>query len=83
MDDQIHLNKLTLNTMPSAMPSSLSYYWDKGNNRDNGWKNLETQASISSPEKVHIAETGREMEAGSSLEIVGDGEVHAFGANMV
>lgn len=72
-------NKLTLNTMPSAMPSSLSSYQDKGK----GWENLKSQASMSSPEMVHVVETGRESEAGSKLEIVADGEVHAIGKNMV
>ena len=69
--------------MPSAMPSSLSYYRDKVSNHGKGWENLETQASMSSPEKVHITDRGREMEAGSNLEIVADGEVHAIGENMV
>ena len=68
--------------MPSAMPSSLSYYQNKGRNHGKGWEDLESQASMSIPEKVHVAETGREMETGSKLEYVGDGEVFAIG-NMV
>ena len=68
--------------MPSAMPSSLSYYQIKGRNHGKGWEDLESQASMSIPEKVHVAETGREMETGSKLEYVGDGEVFAIG-NMV
>jgi len=38
---------------------------------------------MSSPEKVHVVETGRESRAGSKLEIVADGEVHAIEENMV
>ncbi len=38
---------------------------------------------MSSPEKVHVVETGRELEAGSKLEIVADGEVHAIEENMI
>lgn len=82
-DDQVQLNKLTLNTMPSAMPSSLSYYQDKGRNHGKGWEDLESRASMSIPEKVHLAERGREMETGSNLEYVGDGEVHAIGEYVV
>ena len=69
--------------MPSAMPSSLSYYQDKVRNHGKWWEDLEPQACLSSPEKVHIAETGMEMETGSRLENQGDGEVHAIGENMV
>ena len=68
--------------MPSAMPSSLSYYLDKGSDHGKGWENLDMQSSMSSPEKVHVAEAGREMEAGSNLEKMADGEVHAIGENM-
>lgn len=82
-DDQVRLHKLTLNTMPSAMPSSLSYYQNKGRHHGEGWEDLESLASISSPEKVHVAETGRQMETGSKLGIMGDGEVHAFGEDML
>lgn len=69
--------------MPSAMPSSLSYYQDKGRNHGKGWEDLESQASMSIPEKVHLAERGREMKTGSKLEYVGDGEVHAIGEYVV
>lgn len=65
--------------MPSAMPSSLSYYQNKGRNDGKGWEDLESQASRSIPEKVHVAETGRGMETGSKLEYVGDGEVFTIG----
>lgn len=82
-DDPVRLNKLSLNTMPTAMPSSWSYYQDKGRNHGKRWEDLEPQACMSSPEKVHIAETGMEIETGSKLENVGDGEVHAIGENMV
>ena len=67
--------------MPSAMPSSLSYYQNKGRNHGEGWEDLESQAIMSSPEKVRAAEMGRETgtETASKLENVGDGEVHAIG----
>lgn len=42
------------------------------------WEDLESQVSMSSPEKARVAEAGREMETGSKLEYVGDGEVHAI-----
>lgn len=69
--------------MPSALPSSLSYYQDKGTTHGKGWEDLESQASMSSPEKVHVAETGREIEMGARLEHVGDGGVYAIGENYV
>ena len=62
--------------MPSGMPSSLSYYQDKGRNHGNGWENLESQASALS------AQSGREMETVSKLENVGDSQVHAIGENI-
>jgi len=82
-DNQVRFNKLTLNTMPSAIPSSPYYYQDKGRNHGKGWEYSKSQASMSSPEKVHVVETGRELEAGSKLEIVADGEVHAIEENMI
>ena len=51
-DDQIRLNKLTLGTMPSAMPSSLSYYQEKGKRHDEDWNDLESQTSLSIPVKT-------------------------------
>ena len=69
--------------MPSAMPSSLSYYQDKGKSHGKGWEDLESQASTSNLEKVHVAETGREIETGARMEHVGDGGVHAIGENFV
>lgn len=69
--------------MPSALPSSLSYYQEKGRTHGKGWEELESQASKSSTEKVHSAGMGREMETGSKLEEMGDGEVHTIGVSMV
>ncbi|KAL6719217.1 hypothetical protein ACLMJK_003454 [Lecanora helva] len=82
-DDRVHFNKLTLNNMPSAMPSSMTYYQHHGNNDGEEWEDLESQASTMVPEKAHIAGTGREMGMDSTLEMVGDGEVHAIGEKMV
>lgn len=69
--------------MPSNLPSSLSYYQGKGRDHGKGWEDLESQASILRPQKVHVAETGREVEMGSRLEHVGDGGVHAIGEGFV
>ena len=38
---------------------------------------------MSSSENVRVAGRGMEMETGSKLENVGDGQVHAIGENMV
>lgn len=75
-NDRVRLNKLTLNTMPSALPSSLSYYQVKGGNHGEGWDESESQVSMSIPEKVHVMETDRDMERGARLE-------HATGENFV
>ena len=48
-DDQVHQNKLTLNTMPSAMPSSMSYYQEKARKDGTGWEDLESQVSTPPP----------------------------------
>ncbi len=69
--------------MPSAMPSSMSYYKDKSRSHGNGWEDLESQARTPSPEKANIAETSRDMETGSKVEWPGDGEVHAIGDSML
>lgn len=71
--------------MPSNLPSSLSYYQGKSRDHGKGWEDLESRAGILSPQKVHVAETGREMEMkmGSRLERVGDGEVDAIGEGFV
>lgn len=82
-NDRVCLNKLTLDTMPSAMPTSLSYYQDKSRNHGKGWQDLESQASISIPEKSRTNKKGREMKTGSTLEMVGDGEVHGLGEHIV
>ncbi len=69
--------------MPSAMPSSMSYYKDKSRSHGNGWEDFESQARTPSPEKANIAETSRDMETGSKVEWPGDGEVHAIGDSML
>ena len=64
--------------MPSTLPSSLSYYQEKGRNHGKGWDDSESQVSMSIPEKVHNMETERDMERGARLEHVGDGGVHTI-----
>ena len=66
--------------MPSALPSSLSYYQEKGRNDDKGWDDA---VSVSIPEKVQIMETESDLERGARLEHVGDGGVHAIGESFV
>lgn len=65
--------------MPSAMPSSLSFYQDKDRRHGKGWEDLESQASILNPEMAHVMKPGRDMETGAKLENMGDGEVHTIG----
>lgn len=65
------------------MPSSMSYYQNKSRNHDKGWEKLESQAGMSSPEKMHVPTRGREMEAGWRQETVIDSEAHAIGEIMV
>lgn len=69
--------------MPSALHSNMSYYQNKVKHHGKGWEDLESQSSMSSPEKAHVAGMGAEMEMESKLEYVGDGEVHTIGENMV
>ena len=76
-DDRVRLQKLTLNTMPSAMPSSMSYY-QKGMDHDGRWDDLESQVSVPSPEKVHVAGMGRGIESRSTMEFVGKGGIQIF-----
>ena len=66
--------------MPSALPSSLSYYQEKGRNHDKGW---DDSVSMSIPEKVQVMETESDMGRGARLEYVGDGGVHAIGETFV
>ena len=68
--------------MPSAMPSSLSYYQPQGDSHGKDWADLESQASTAIPEKAHLAKTDQGMKTGSTLEMVGDGQVRAV-ADMV
>ena len=82
-NDQVRLNILTLDTMPGALPSSLSYYQEKCRNHGNGWDGSESQLGMSVPEKVHVIERECDMGRGVSLEDVGDGGVHAIGDSFV
>ena len=44
-EDGVGLTKLTIGTMPSAMPTSLSYYQTKGLQDIERWEDLESQSS--------------------------------------
>lgn len=66
--------------MPSTLPSSLSYYQQKGRNND---KDSDDSVSMSIPEKVQVMETESDMGRGAGLEHVGDGGVHAIGETFV
>ena len=69
--------------MPSALPSSLSYYQEKGRNHEKGWDDSEPQVSMSIPEKVPVMEAEGDTGRGANLEHVGDGGVHAIGESFV
>lgn len=69
--------------MPSALPSSMSYYQNKGRNHGKGWDDSESQIRMSVPEKTHVMETKSDMEREARLEHVGDGGVHAIGESFV
>ena len=83
IDDGIRLNKLTLITMPSAMPSSLSYYQGKVGSHGKGWENLESHINLSSPEKAHVGEKDRVLEMESKMESGNGDGVYAIGESMV
>ena len=54
--------------MPSALPSSLSYYQGKNGNHGNGWENLESHTDLSSPEKDKAGANGRVLDMESKME---------------
>ena len=68
--------------MPSAMPSSLSYYQAEGRSHSKDSADVESQASTVVPEPAHLARIDSGMKTGSTLEMVGDGPVRAA-ADMV
>ena len=70
--------------MPSAMPSRMSYYQEKsGYFRGDGWDDLESRGSIMSPGRVYVPVDTPGMVMKSSLEKVGDEEVHGIGEDVV
>ena len=83
IDDGIRLNKLTLNTMPSALPSSLSYYQGKIGNHGKGWENLEPHINLSSPEKAKVGKKDRFTDMESKMESGSGDEIYAVGESMV
>ena len=54
-DERIRVHKLTLGTMPSAMPTSMIYYQEKSRGNGHGWEDLESQTSLGMPRPVHNA----------------------------
>ncbi|KAL8747804.1 MAG: hypothetical protein Q9190_000348 [Brigantiaea leucoxantha] len=80
-DGEVGLKRLTLNTMPSAIPSSISYYQHKHRPSEKEGKHVESQDSMS--QMFDGERTSDEMEAGSKLEIAADGQVHNIGESMV
>ena len=69
--------------MPSALPTSLSYYYTGNKYGEDEWQKSESHNSTVLSEKTHVERMSQEMESGSKLEIAADGEVHAIGENMV
>ena len=49
--------RLILNTLPSALPTSMSYYRNKIRDRVGGWRDLESRISIPNLENVHLKDT--------------------------
>lgn len=58
-DGQARLNKLTLGTLPTALPTSMTYYREQGEKQSNEWEDLESQKAIGMPSEVNGAGLAR------------------------
>lgn len=66
--------------MPSALPSSPSYYQDHHGIHEK-WNNLEFEDSVL--KKTLYEKMSSEAEVGSRLEIAADGQMHSLGEDIV